>query len=57
MALTDSYMRGAGFGETYQQMKFESEIAYLNRLKELYAEGSQERADIETQITEKVAGR
>ena len=54
MALTDSYMRGQVSEKTYQQMKFESEIAYLNRLKELYAEGSQERADIETQITEKL---
>lgn len=35
-------------------MKFESEIAYLNRLKELYAEGSQERAEIEKQITDKL---
>lgn len=54
VALTDSYMRGQVSEKTYQQMKFESEIAYLNRLKELYAEGSQERADIETQITEKL---
>lgn len=54
VALTDSYMRGQVSEKTYQQMKFESEIAYLNRLKELYAEGSQERADIEAQITEKL---
>lgn len=54
VALTDSYMRGQVSEKTYQQMKFESEIAYLNRLKELYADGSQERADIETQITEKL---
>ena len=54
VALTDSYMRGQVSEKTYQQMKFESEIAYLNRLKELYAEGSQERADIEAQISEKL---
>ncbi|WP_298663025.1 hypothetical protein [uncultured Barnesiella sp.] len=54
VALTDSYMRGQISEKTYQQMKFESEVAYLNRLKELYAEGSQERADIEAQITEKL---
>lgn len=53
-AITDSYMRNQISEKTYQQMKFESEIAYLNRLKELYAEGSQERADIEAQITEKL---
>lgn len=54
VALTDSYMRNQISEKTYQQMKFESEVAYLNRLKELYAEGSQERADIESQITEKL---
>ena len=54
VALTDSYMRGQVSEKTYQQMKFESEIAYLNRLKELYAEGSQERAEIEKQITDKL---
>lgn len=53
-AITDSYMRNQISEKTYQQMKFESEVAYLNRLKELYAEGSQERADIEAQITEKL---
>lgn len=51
---TDSYMRGRISEKTYQRMKFESEIAYLNRLKELYAEGSQERAEIEKQITDKL---
>lgn len=47
---TDSYMRGRISEKTYQRMKFESEIAYLNRLKELYAEGSQERAEIENRL-------
>ena len=47
-------MRGRISEKTYQRMKFESEIAYLNRLKELYAEGSQERAEIEKQITDKL---
>lgn len=51
---TDSYMRGRISEKTYQRMKFESEIAYLNRLKELYAEGRQERAEIEKQITDKL---
>ncbi len=53
-SITDSYMRGMISEKTYQQMKFESEIAYLNRLKELYAEGSKERAEIERQITDKL---
>ena len=54
VSLPIAYMRGQISEKTYQQMKFESEVAYLNRLKELYAEGSQERADIESQITEKL---
>ncbi|OUN70225.1 phage tail tape measure protein [Barnesiella sp. An55] len=53
-AITDSYMRSQISEKTYQQMKFESEVVYLNRLKELYAEGSQERAEIEKQITDKL---
>ena len=54
-ALQDDYLKGRLTKEAYQQARFQEEIRALQAQQRLYTESSQEYADIERQIEEKLA--
>ena len=54
MELKAQYAEGLLSEKAYKQAQFQAEIAYLKELKEVYAEGSKERADIERKIQDKL---
>ncbi len=52
--LKGQYADGLLSEQAYKQALFNAEQEYLNKLKNIYAEGSKERADVERQIEDKL---
>lgn len=53
-AIIDRYASGEITEESYREQSFREEIAYLERLKDVYVLNAEERAKIEAQIDEKL---